>query len=164
MSAKVRAADPVAGDATALYPCRPDTPLDTCSLSTHVRDASNFAGFPDRGVAAVVCNGVTMYFPSASYLVEVLANGLPKLRTTPERGAPPGRAPGIYHVGDVISMQHIELFVLRQVARAHSRLRRRFHTAHRAARGSHADRRRPTSGAPRWRALLRVAAASGGAP
>lgn len=50
-----------------------------CSLSTHVRDASNFAALADKGYDAIVCNGVTMYFPSASYLVEVLQAGLPKL-------------------------------------------------------------------------------------
>ena len=92
---KVRAADPVAGDARRCTRAAPThARSDTCSLSTHVRDASNFAGFPEpRGVAAVVCSGVTMYFPSASYLVEVLANGLPKLRrrsAARRRGGRPG--------------------------------------------------------------------------
>ena len=75
-----------------------------CALSTHVRDASNFAGLADKGYDAVVCNGVSMYFPSASYLVDVLLAGLPKL--DPNRG--------IYHFGDVISREHYKSFLLRR--------------------------------------------------
>jgi hypothetical protein len=45
-----------------------------------------------------------MYFPSAGYMVEVLSNALPKLKPT-----------GTYHVGDVISLQHLPLFLLRKV-------------------------------------------------
>lgn len=78
-----------------------------CSLSTRVRDASNFGGFADQGVDAVVCNGVSMYFPSAAYLVEMLTNALPKIR--------PG---GTLHFGDVISLEHIELFLLRKARHA----------------------------------------------
>ena len=63
-----------------------------CRLSTHVRDASNFAGLADQGFDAVVCNGVSMYFPSVGYLVDVLRAGLPKLK----------RAGSVYHFGDVI--------------------------------------------------------------
>ena len=76
----------------------------SCKLSTHVRDASNFAGLADKGFDAVVCNGVSMYFPSASYLVDVLLAGLPKLE-------PSG---GVYHFGDVISREHYKLFLLRR--------------------------------------------------
>ena len=74
-----------------------------CDLSTFVRDASNFSGLRDEGFDAVVCNGVSMYFPSASYLVEVLQAGLPKIS--------PG---GAYHFGDVISKEHYNLFLLRR--------------------------------------------------
>ena len=74
-----------------------------CDLSTFVRDASNFGGLRDEGYDAVVCNGVSMYFPSASYLVDVLQAGLPKIA--------PG---GAYHFGDVISKDHYNLFLLRR--------------------------------------------------
>ena len=74
-----------------------------CDLSTFVRDASNFGGLRDEGYDAVVCNGVSMYFPSASYLVDVLQAGLPKIA--------PG---GAYHFGDVISKDHYDLFLLRR--------------------------------------------------
>ena len=47
-----------------------------CQLSTHVRDASNFAGLADKHFDAVVCNGVSMYFPSADYLASVVKNAL----------------------------------------------------------------------------------------
>ena len=71
-------------------------------LSTHVLDASNFAGF-ERGVYdAVVCNGVTMYFPSASYLLNVLTNGLARVTSG-----------GTFHLGDIISLDAHPLFVLR---------------------------------------------------
>ena len=76
----------------------------SCNLSTHVRDASNFAGMPDKGFDAVVCNGVSMYFPSAAYLVDVLHAGLPKLDPTH----------GVYHFGDVISREHYKSFLLRR--------------------------------------------------
>ena len=74
-----------------------------CRLRTFVRDASNFGGLRDEGYDAVVCNGVSMYFPSASYLVDVLQAGLPKIA--------PG---GAYHFGDVISKDHYNLFLLRR--------------------------------------------------
>lgn len=35
-------------------------------LETHVRDASNFGGLGDEKYDAIICNGVSMYFPSAS--------------------------------------------------------------------------------------------------
>ena len=57
---------------------------------------SNFAGLADQGFDAVVCNGVSMYFPSVGYLVDVLRAGLPKLK----------RAGSVYHFGDVISLDH----------------------------------------------------------
>jgi len=76
-------------------------------LSTHVRDASNFAGFAPGAYDAVVCNGVTMYFPSASYLVEVLTNGLARVQP----------AGGIMHLGDVIWQQSHPLFVVRSARR-----------------------------------------------
>jgi SAM-dependent methyltransferase len=76
----------------------------TCSLSTHVRDASNFAGLADATFDAVVVNGVSMYFPSAAYLVDTLCAGLPKLVA----------ASGKYHFGDVISREHYKLFLLRR--------------------------------------------------
>jgi len=82
-------------------------PLFAGSLSTHVRDASNFGGIPAKSMDAVVCNGVSMYFPSAAYMVEVLANALPKLKPT-----------GTCHVGDVISLQHLPLFLLRKARHA----------------------------------------------
>lgn len=74
-----------------------------CHLSTFVRDASNFAGLPDGSFDAVVCNGVSMYFPSTAYLVETLRSGLPKLKPA-----------GCYHFGDVISKAHYALFLLRR--------------------------------------------------
>ena len=76
----------------------------TCSLSTHVRDASNFAGLADATFDAVVVNGVSMYFPSVAYLVDTLCAGLPKLVA----------ASGKYHFGDVISREHYKLFLLRR--------------------------------------------------
>jgi SAM-dependent methyltransferase len=76
----------------------------TCSLSTHVRDASNFAGLANATFDAVVVNGVSMYFPSAAYLVDTLCAGLPKLVA----------ASGKYHFGDVISREHYKLFLLRR--------------------------------------------------
>ena len=75
-----------------------------CRLSTHVRDASNVAGLADQSFDAVVCNGVSMYFPSVGYLVDVLRAGLPKLK----------RAGSVYHFGDVISLDHYKLFLLRR--------------------------------------------------
>ena len=76
----------------------------SCLLSTHVRDASNFSGLADAAFDAVVVNGVSMYFPSAAYLVETLCAGLPKLVA----------ASGKYHFGDVISREHYKLFLLRR--------------------------------------------------
>ena len=90
------------------YPVRPATPPDACSLSTYVRDASNFAGLADGAYDAFLCNGVSMYFPSAAYLKEVLCNGLPKIK---QNG-------GKLHFGDVISLEHIELFLLRKARHA----------------------------------------------
>ena len=75
----------------------------SCKLSTYVCDASNFSGLREEGYDAVVCNGVSMYFPSASYLVDVLKAGLPKIVPT-----------GAYHFGDVISKAHYDLFLLRR--------------------------------------------------
>jgi len=72
-------------------------------LSTYVRDASNFAGFPDRSWSAVVVNGVSLYFPSMAYQVEVLANGLAKVQDG-----------GCFHLGDQRSLQHQRLFCVRK--------------------------------------------------
>ena len=71
-------------------------------LSTHVLDASNFGGFERGSYDAVVCNGVTMYFPSAAYLVDVVSNAVDRIR--------PG---GVMHLGDVISLEAHPYFVLR---------------------------------------------------
>ena len=76
----------------------------SCLFSTHVRDASNFSGLADAAFDAVVVNGVSMYFPSAAYLVDTLCAGLPKLEP----------ASGKYHFGDVISREHYNLFLLRR--------------------------------------------------
>jgi SAM-dependent methyltransferase len=76
-------------------------------LSTHVLDASNFASFAPGAYDAVVCNGVTMYFPSAAYLVEVLTNGLARVKP----------AAGILHLGDVIWQPAHPLFVVRSARR-----------------------------------------------
>jgi SAM-dependent methyltransferase len=78
-------------------------PKGHAKLSTHVRDASNFSGFPQDSYEAVVCNGVTMYFPSAAYLVDVCNNGLARCT----------RQGGIFHMGDVIWKQSHPLFVVR---------------------------------------------------
>merc|ERR1712137_220689 len=80
------------------------TPINAdCSLRTYVRDASNYAGIGDVSLDAVVCNGVAMHFPSARYLVEVLEKGLPKLQMD-----------GHFHLGEIISLAHQPLFLLRR--------------------------------------------------
>mmetsp|Transcript_3085 Transcript_3085/g.10153 ORF Transcript_3085/g.10153 Transcript_3085/m.10153 type:complete len:1502 (-) Transcript_3085:463-4968(-) len=78
-------------------------PAGLGKLSTYVRDASNFAGFPDASFSAVVINGVSLYFPSAAYQIDVLLNGLAKLQ--------PG---GCFHLGDVRSLVHQRLFCVRK--------------------------------------------------
>jgi len=78
-------------------------PAGLGKLSTYVRDASNFGGMPDNSWDSVVINGVNLYFPSAAYQLEVLQNGLPKLR----RG-------GCFHLGDTRSLQHQRLFCVRK--------------------------------------------------
>merc|ERR1719316_1115211 len=64
----------------------------------------DLSGLADKHFDAVVCNGVSMYFPSATYLVDVLLAGLPKIK-------PDG---GVYHMGDVISREHYDFFLTRR--------------------------------------------------
>lgn len=80
------------------------TPINSdCEIRTFVRDASNYAGIGDGSLDAVVCNGVAMHFPSAKYLVEVFQKGLPKVSST-----------GKFHLGDIISLAHQPMFLLRR--------------------------------------------------
>mmetsp|Transcript_12212 Transcript_12212/g.36734 ORF Transcript_12212/g.36734 Transcript_12212/m.36734 type:complete len:1251 (+) Transcript_12212:1-3753(+) len=76
-------------------------PAGLAKLRTEARDASNFDGF-GGGFDAVVCNGVSMYFPSASYLLDVLAGAVECLADG-----------GVMHLGDVISLPARPLLVLR---------------------------------------------------